>query len=96
MLCLFGHLLIGLEPPLKRLKTALDNTQSLEGDEYEKAVEDLKAEWEKGKRKRSFAIIKDLMTKTENGRRTWIMKERPLITDILAKYPCLSSYRIVS
>ena len=57
MLCLFGHLLIGLEPPLKRLKTALDNTQSLEGDEYEKAVEDLKTEWEKGKKGREVLLL---------------------------------------
>ena len=65
-------------------------------DEYEVAVSDLAEEWSKGRRSRSQGVIKDLMDKTAPQRRKWIEQDRPLVSDVLSKYPCFGHSRNVS
>ncbi len=91
---------VACAPSLKRLKTnngeaATVEGETVEGEEYEEAVQELSKEWKKGKKNRSQAIIKDLMAKTDVGRRNWITKEKPLIADVVLKFPCFSSSRMV-
>ncbi len=57
---------------------------------YEAVLTDLAAEVKKGK-KGNQSTIKNLMLQTEGGRRAWITTERPLISDVLKKFPCLSN-----
>ena len=85
-------------PPSKRCKTLQDQEDTVEcnEDEYEQAVTMLKYEWKKGRKSRSQATIKELMDKTAQLRRGWIEAERPLVSDVLAKFPCLSQSRAVS
>lgn len=85
----------GIGPPSKKQRSIpADNDH--EDIDYDVAVAALQAEWKKGKKKRSLLAIKDLMMRTERGRRSWISKERPMISDVLSKYPCLSKPRSVS
>ena len=86
-------------PPSKRRKTQQDQEDALvecDEDEYEEAVAMLKDEWKKGRKSRSQATIKELMDKTAQLRRRWIEAQRPLVSDVLGKFPCLSQSRAVS
>ena len=85
-------------PPSKRRKTTPDEDESVEydKDEYEAALSDLAEEWSKGRRSRSQAVIKELMDKTAPQRRKWIEQDRPMVSDVLSKYPCLGHSRSVS
>ncbi len=65
-------------------------------DEYEAALSDLADEWSKGRRSRSQAVVKELMDKTAPQRRKWIEQDRPMVSDVLSKYPCFGHSRHVS
>lgn len=85
--------------PAKKLKTipADDRYEDLEDEDesYDAALTDLTAECKKG-RKGNQVVIKRLMAKCEAKRRNWITTERPLISDVLKKFPPLSNTRMVT
>lgn len=86
-------------PPSKRRKTTIiSDEENLEHDEdeYEKAILDLAEEWKKGRRSRSQAVVKDLMDKTGPHRRRWIEQDRPMVSEVLSKFPCFGHSRTVS
>lgn len=87
------------EPPSKRRKIGqsdvLDEEAVEDENEYEKCVSELKAEWKKGVKTRSRAVVKSLMNKTRNMRRRWIEQDRPMTSDILDRFPCLGNSRQV-
>ena len=83
-------------PPSKRLKVAFTGQDTIDDeDTYEEAVRDLKSEWKKGRKSRSQARMKQLMSKTGPMRRKWITEVRPLVSDVLLKFPCLTQSRVV-
>ena len=85
-------------PPSKRRKTTTSDEEHHEydEDEYEKAILDLTDEWKKGRRSRSQAVVKELMDKTGPNRRRWIEQDRPMVADVLSKFPCFGHSRTVS
>ena len=86
------------EPPHKRIKLFTgDDRPQLDEGEYEEAIVKLQAEYKKShKGGRNQATVKDLMDKTMSRRRKWIEEERPLVSDAIKKFPCLSTSRGVS
>ena len=64
----------------------------------------MKKQWEvtrrvqdqKGEKSTNHSIIKNLMEKTKLRRYQWIRQDRPLILEILDKFPYLSTSRWVS
>lgn len=82
-----------LQPPSKRQKTCT-NEQVTE-DEYEAAVKDLQDEWKKGRKGRNQGKIKELMETTLHNRRCWIIEERPLVSQVISKFPALKQSRMV-
>lgn len=85
-------------PPSKRRKSTASGEENHEydEDEYEKAILDLTEEWKKGRRSRSQAVVKELMDKTRPHRRRWIEQDRPMVSDVLSKFPCFVHSRTVS
>lgn len=73
----------------------LDENGVDEDENYDEAFAELSAEWKKGK-KGNQVVIKRLMATTATRRRNWITSERPLICDVLKKFPALSNTRMVS
>lgn len=65
-------------------------------EEYDEIVEQLKLEWKKGKKKRNKSVIKTCMEKTSILRQKWVMEEKPLISQVLCKFPPLRESRQVS
>ncbi len=63
--------------------------------DYLEALSELKQECDK-KRKKNHARIKELMDETFIGRRTWILNDRPLVTEVLDTFPPLSTTKAVS
>lgn len=57
---------------------------------------ELRTEWKKGKKNRNQSTVKTLMEGTRDTRNKWIVHERPLITDILRKFPSLRDSKVVS
>ena len=87
-----------LEPPSKRMRSHEDdsNGQELNDDEYEGMIKELQAEYRKGRKgDRSQALLKQLMEKTR-GRRRWVENERPLVSEVVGRFPCLGTSRTVS
>jgi DNA primase catalytic subunit len=85
-----------MEPPSKRQKTtAQDDSENLDDEEYEQVVTQLQLEWKKGRKGRSQTLIKQLMEKTSITRRQWITDEKPLVADVLSKFPMLKQSRMV-
>ena len=88
-------------PPSKRMKLQLDIDDELEIDEeeYEEAIKQMQEEYRnkstKGKQGRSSSTIKHLMGKTRLLRLKWIQDERPLVSEILKKFPFLKANRWV-
>ena len=82
------------EPPSKRMRMSVEE-DDMDDEEYEEVVSELAAEWRKDKRVRSMATVKNLFDQTSKRRRNWITSEKPLLSDILDKYPCLASSRVV-
>lgn len=88
-------------PPPKRMKLQLDINDELEIDEeeYEEALKQMQEEYKsrsvKGKEGRSSSTIKHLMGKTRLQRLKWIQDERPLVSEVLKKFPFLKTNRWV-
>ena len=80
------------EPPSKRQRISDGGAQEITDEEYDDAIDKLKAECKKNKGK-NHATIKELMQVTEQRRRKWIEEESPLVVEILSKYPSLTSTR---
>ena len=91
-----------LEPPSKRMRTSIGDDREelndeLNDEEYEAAVKELQTEYRKGrKRGRNQALLKQLMERTRRGRRRWIENERPLVSEVIGRFPCLETSRMVS
>ena len=88
-----------LEPPSKRMRSHEDdsNGQELNDDEYEGMIKELQAEYRKGRKEgRNQALLKQLIEKTRRGRRRWIENERPLVSEVVERFPCLRTSRMVS
>lgn len=65
--------------------------------DYEEAVWELQAEFKKGRKGgRNQARMKELMDKTRKGRQLWIQHDRPLVTEVVEKFPCLATSKMVS
>ena len=75
-----------------------EDEHTVDEDEYEEAVEKLQEEYKrkKGKKTTSHSYIKNLMDKTKLRRHQWIRQDRPLILEILDKFPYLSTSRWVN
>ena len=88
----------GDEPARKRNKSSSDIDASglISDDALQIKLAYLKRECEKKKRDRSIATIQQLNTDTYGNRRKWIQAERPLVCEILTKYPSLKIRKIVS
>ena len=86
------------EPQPKRCKFLAEQESAIDEDEYEEAVEHLQVEFKnKGKGKKgSLSYVKDLMMKTRFRRHQWISNERPMISEVVEKFPYLSRSRWVS
>lgn len=92
-----GGASLNLAPPSKRHKTPADfEDDELSEEEYKQAIEDLKTEWKKGRSGRSQTKLKKLMDQTHKARRQWIMNEKPMVHDIVKKFPPLKHSRFVS
>lgn len=87
-----------LEPPSKRMRTSIaDDGEELNDEEYEAAVKELQTEYRKGRKGgRNQALLKQLMEKTRRARRRWIENERPLVSEVIGRFPCLETSRMVS
>lgn len=86
----------GVEPPSKRPKAPSNDGEDL-SDGYTEAVELLGAEFKKSRKQgRNQAKIKDLMEKTRERRRKWIVQDRPLVWEVVEAFPCLGSSKGVS
>ena len=86
-------------PPAKRIRLTEDNCNEKEitEDEYEEAIKQIKVEYQKGSRGgKNHATLKQLMDKTQKKRMQWIRDARPLVSDIVAIFPCLKTSKGVS
>ena len=86
------------EPPPKRLRLYSENEQTIDEEEYEETVRKLQEEFKNknGKKGSSHSIIKNLMEKTKFQRHKWIRQDKPMILEVLDKFPYLSTSRWVS
>lgn len=88
-----------VEPQAKRMKVFAEEESPIDDDEYEEAIKELQQEFKskgKGKKGNGHGFVKNLMAKTRVRRRQWINSDRPLISDVLEKFPYLSTSRWVS
>ena len=88
-----------LEPPSKRMRNGsiADDGEELSDEEYEAAIKELQTEYKKGRKGgRNQALLKQLMEKTRKGRRRWIENERPPVSEVIGRFPCLETSRMVS
>ena len=87
-----------LEPLSKCMQTSVaDDGEGLNDDEYEAVIKELQTEYKKGRKGgRNQALLKQLMEKTRKGRRRWIENERPLVSEVIGRFPCLETSRMVS
>ena len=87
------------EHPHKRLRLYSEDDTLLNDEEYEEAVQVLQDEYnnrKKNKKGSNQKVIKDLMEKTKVKRHQWIRQDRPMITEVLDKFPVLRTSRWVS
>lgn len=86
------------QPAPKRVRLYSEDENIIDEEEYEEAVQKLQEECKskKGKKAANHSIIKNLMEKTKLRRHQWIRQDRPLILEILDKFPYLSTSRWVS
>lgn len=88
-----------VEPQAKRLKVFTEEESLIDDDEYEEAIVQLQQEFKnkgKGKKGKGHGFVKNLMIKTRFRRHQWINNDRPLISEVLQKFPHLSTSRWVS
>ena len=81
------------EPHAKRLRFYAGDEPPIGDEEYEEAIEKLQEDYRsKGKNRKGkgHGYVKNLMEITRIRRHQWIQSGRPLISDILEKFPHLS------
>lgn len=85
------------EHPPKRLTLYSEEDTVLNDEEYEEAVQALQDEYNNKTKKKvsNHKVVKDLMEKTKKQRHQWICQERPMITEVLEKFPVLRTSRWV-
>ena len=83
------------EPPSKRARLYLEDDGQIDEDVYIEAVEKLQY-YGKNKKSGKHGEIKQLMELTKLKRHQWIRTERPLIFDVVRKFPCLATTKWVS
>ena len=81
------------ERPSKRLDLEFMDEDD---DEYDDAVQELQVECSKATKKINQVKIKDLMEKTFKQRRKWIVNDRPLVLEVIERFPPLSNSTNVS
>ena len=64
-------------------------------ESFDSNVAELQEEMLKRKRERNVAIIQSLTSETFQGRRDWIRKQQPLVSDILTKFLSLKMRKVV-
>ena len=83
-----------LEPPPKRVKVYTGHEEDIEDDEYEEALKRLK-EYGKHQKGSDQKNVKHLMELTKLRCHAWIRKDRPLILEVIEKFPCLGTSKWV-
>ena len=73
----------------------MDIEDVIDDEEYEEAICEMKTEHAK-KRGKNHSRIKQLMETTRGRRKKWITEDSPLTSQILQKFPLLSSTKTVS
>lgn len=83
------------EPPTKKVRLYSDDDGQIDDDMYMEALEQLQIH---GKHKKSgnHKELKRLMELTKVRRHQWIREERPMIFDVIEKFPCLATNKWVS
>lgn len=84
---------VPFQPPSKRRKVYTDE-ENIEDDEYEEALGRLK-EFGKHQKGRDHKEVKRLMELTKLRRHAWIREDRPMILEIVNKFPCLATSKWV-
>ena len=82
-------------PPAKRQRISeedLTDPDEASEEEYEEAIKEMQAEHAKGKRGgKNHSRIKELMGQTHTKRQKWIHDTNPLVADVIALFPALST-----
>ena len=81
------------EPPAKQRKFDAEEMSDIDDDLYEESIHDLKVEMKKGGKGKAtgkHSTVKHIMEVTRKKRCQWIQEERPLITEVIEKFPCLA------
>ena len=86
------------QPAPKRIRLYREDDDTIDEEEYDEAVEKLQQEYKskRGKKTTDHSLIKNLVEKMKLRRHQWIHQDRPLILEILDKFPYLSTSRWVS
>ena len=83
------------EPPSKRARIYSDDDGQIDDEVYMEALQQLQV-LKSHKKGGSHKEIKRLMELTKHRRHMWIREERPMIFDVIATFPCLSTSKWVS
>ena len=88
---------LAVEYPSKRTRLYNEEDTVLNEDEYEEAVQALQDEYrnKKSSKGSNHKVIKELMEKTKKNRHKWIREDRPMIKEVLDKFPVLRTSRWV-
>ena len=66
-------------------------------EEFEEAIEQIKVQHQKGSRGgKNHAVLKQIMDKTQKRRAQWIRDGKPMVSEIIATFPCLNTLKGVS
>jgi len=87
------------EPPAKRRRYYNEDEPEMGDEEYDAAIEELNEEYtlrKAGKKGKGHGRVKELMELTKARRVHWICEDKPLISEILQKFPFLKTNRWVS
>ena len=86
-----------IDPPPKRLRLYSEEDSEINDEDYEEAVQGLQDEYRNKKNKKgsNHKVIKELMEKTKKKRHQWIRQDRPMITEVLDRFPLLRTSRWV-
>jgi len=79
-----------------RLELGSEDESEMSQEEYEEAVKALKDEFKKsGKHKGSSSTVKHLLDKMRRLRLVWVQDERPLVAEVIKRFPHLKLNRWV-
>ena len=88
-----------VEKPPKRRKTKPtrlgDIVEEMDEEDRKTFDDDVEMKKETAKKKTKVAHLKPLMHSTFSGRRHWIQRDMPPVTDIMQKFPALKIPRLV-